>query len=216
MYADSTRANFAPEKGFRPFDHFHPAIDLGAPEGTPIVASEAGKVVFAGRQVDGNLKIQVQIRPGVSYSSNHCARLLVRLGANVTRGQKIATVGHSGNADGNHNHFWVGIDAIVEGFLRHSYHDPTLFLPGGSRANSPLILPPGTARFVQVNGPGINIRSKPTMTLDSVYATTDAAGIMRNGVVIAPLDKEMGFGGWENGDGAVWARARLGVRTVHP
>jgi xanthine/uracil permease len=46
-----------------------------------------------------------------------------------------------------------------------------------------------------------------------IYGGTKAAsptGIMRQGVVIAPLNKEMRFGGWANGDGQVWARARLG------
>jgi hypothetical protein len=212
MFADAKRANFAAGQAMKFFDHFHSALDISAKEGTPILASESGKVIFASRQQDHNLKIQVQINPTTSYSSNHCSKLLVKAGEKVVRGQPIAKVGHSGFAIGDHNHFWVQVDQVSEGFVRHNFHDPLLYLPGGALAASDLILPPGggVAMFVQLNGPGINIRTAPTLTLSSIFATSTSDGIVRLGKVISPLDREMRFGGLANGDGLVWVRARIG------
>ena len=131
-------------------------------------------------------------------------------GDRVTRGQRIATVGDSGHAQGTHNHFWVAIAQLSGGVLRLNYHDPTLFLPGGSKAGSPLIASRQQAeRRVRLNGAGINIRSAPSLTLDAVFATSTPQGILRRGAVIAPLDKRMVFIGWANGDGLVWAKVRL-------
>lgn len=209
MFADVTRANFSPGQGFRFFDHFHSALDISGAPGTAIFASEAGQVVFAGRQPDTNLKVQVQIRPNVFYSSNHCKELFVKVGDPVVRGQTIAEVGSSGHAFGAHNHFWVGIAVFSHGVLRLNYHNPALFLPGGAQANSPLIASPDADLFIQLNGPGINIRTAPTLTLDTVFATSTPAGIVRNGGVIARLDRRMRFISWVNGDGLVWAKVRL-------
>lgn len=211
MFAAATRANFGAGQDFKFFQHFHSALDLSAPVGTAIFASETGRVVFAGRQPDTNLKIQVQIRPNVFYSSNHCNEVFVKVGNTVTRGQRIATVGTSGHTTGAHNHFWVGIDEISEGVLRHNYHDPASFLPGGAKANSPLIAPLHADRFIQLNGAGINIRTAPSLTLDTIFATSIPAGIVSNGVVIAQLDRRMRFVNWMNGDGLIWAKVRLGA-----
>jgi len=209
MFANATKAAFLAETGMTFHQHFHPALDLSAPEGTQILASEAGKVIFSGFDTSGGgNKIQVQIRPNVSYASNHCSVLLVKTGANVIRGQPIATVGATGLAFGNHDHFWVLIDELVGGTLRHNYHNPALFLPGGALADSELIAPPGgpaAVLFVKLNGPNINIRLRPTLELGSIFATSRTDGIHRLGKVIAPLNAHMRFGGFVNGDGLVWA-----------
>jgi murein DD-endopeptidase MepM/ murein hydrolase activator NlpD len=217
MFASATKAAFLAEAGMTFHDHFHPALDLAAPEGTEILASEAGEVVFSGfDNSGGGNKVQVEIKPNVSYSSNHCSSLLVKTGAQVTRGQPIAKVGHTGLATGNHNHFWVGIDEIVSGVLRHNYHNPALFLPGGALADSDLIKPPGgpaggptAGKAVQLNGPHINIRSQPSLELSSIFATSKDDGIRRLDKVIAPLDVKMPFRGWVNCDGLIWAVVRL-------
>jgi murein DD-endopeptidase MepM/ murein hydrolase activator NlpD len=209
MFADKTRANWQAGQGFKFFPHFHSALDISGAPGIEIFASEGGEVVFAGRQPDRNLKVEVQIRPNVFYSSNHCRDLFVERGDTVVRGQTIAEVGSSGNAFGAHNHFWVGIGEISNGVLRLNYHNPALFLPGGAQASSPLIASPDADLFVQLNGPGINIRTAPSLELDSVFATSTPAGIVRNGGVIARLDRRLRFMRWVNGDGLIWAKVRL-------
>ncbi len=211
MFANATRANFLAEAGLTFHEHFHPALDLAAPFGTPILASETGKVIFSGLDAGGGgNKIQVLIKPNVSYCSNHCSSLLVKTGAVVTRGQPIARVGATGLATGNHDHFWVEIDELVDGRLRRNYHNPALFLPGGSLADSDLISPAGAIRSIQLNGPNANIRSAPTLQLASIFASSKTDGIYRLGKVIAPLNTKMRFGGWASGDGLIWAKAYLG------
>ena len=211
MYANATKANFLAEAGLTFQGHFHPALDLAAPFGTPILASEAGKVVFSGLDPGGGgNKIQVLIRPNVSYASNHCSTLLVQTGAVVSRGQPIARVGATGLATGNHDHFWVEIDELVAGRLRHNYYDPALFLPGGAMADSELVAPANGVSYVQLNGPNANVRTAPTLQLSSIFASSKADGIYRLGRAIAPLNVKMRFGGWASGDGLIWAKAYLG------
>jgi murein DD-endopeptidase MepM/ murein hydrolase activator NlpD len=208
MFANATKATFSNEAGLAFHAHFHPALDLSANPGTQIVASEAGKVLFSGFDTSGGgNKVQVEIRPNVSYASNHCQDLLVKTGAVVIRGQPIATVGATGAAFGAHDHFWVEIKEVVGGALRNNYHNPALFLPGGSMADSELIKPltPATIQFVRLNGAHINIRTKPTLQLSTIFATSKDDGIQRLGKVIAPLDARMRFGGFVSGDGLIWA-----------
>jgi len=126
---------------FRFYPHFHPGLDLAAPEGTPILASEAGTVTACGPNGISGLRIHVTIRPGVRYVHGHLSKFGpgIALNVHVARGQVIGYVGHSGSATGNHSHFGVLIQAPYNrvGFI----YDPTLFLPGGANQNDPRITP---------------------------------------------------------------------------
>lgn len=188
MYSDGRRAWWQPFAGARYYPHFHPALDLAAPGGTVIRASESGTVIESlfDRLNGGGNKVRVQIRPGVSYCSNHMATRAVGLGSLVTRGQKLGTVGTTGWSTGNHDHFWVGFDDEVGSATWPTLMNPALFLPGGSLANDPRITP--LVRYVRVNGPSVNIRS--TADLDqaaNIYATAREDGIYRNGKKVAAL-----------------------------
>jgi murein DD-endopeptidase MepM/ murein hydrolase activator NlpD len=202
-YGTTTKANFHSESGFTYYSHFHTGRDYAANEGTPIVASESGKVVYSGwDSTGGGEKIAVQIRPGTIYSDNHCERLYVPLGANVKRGQVIATVGETGAAHGFHDHFWVQIDEIVNGYLQHNLWNPKLLMAGGSMADDPRIKP--LVQYVELNGAGINIRTGPYLTASVVFAdsrNTPVKGIYRGSpaVKIAEITAKMTFMGWYKG-----------------
>jgi murein DD-endopeptidase MepM/ murein hydrolase activator NlpD len=87
----------------------HEGIDLAAPEGTPILAARSGKVLFAGFQRGyGNL-VLVGHDGGIVTIYAHNAENLVSPGDPVSRGQRIARVGRSGNATGPHLHFEVRV-----------------------------------------------------------------------------------------------------------
>lgn len=101
--------------GYRtdPDPGFHNGIDMGAAMGTPIFASESGTVIFAamgtaanGYNGYGNV---VVIDHGNGYTTlyAHCEQLLTVSGATVSKGQKIALVGSTGNSTGYHCHFEV-------------------------------------------------------------------------------------------------------------
>lgn len=71
-------------------------IDIGGKTGDPIVAAEAGKVIYAGSGIRGygNLVI-VQHANGASSVYAHNSKLLAKEGQSVGRGQKIAELGSS-------------------------------------------------------------------------------------------------------------------------
>ena len=85
---------------------FHTGIDYGCPEGTPILASEAGSVVFAGWDTTGygNCVI-IQHPDGNATLYAHLKAITVRLGQKVERSQVIGYSGSTGNSTGPHLHF---------------------------------------------------------------------------------------------------------------
>jgi murein DD-endopeptidase MepM/ murein hydrolase activator NlpD len=87
---------------------FHSGLDFVAPAGTPITASAAGRVVFAGPHAGGwgNLVVVKHSR-GVRTLHAHLSRIDVRLGQRVSAGSPLGLVGATGNAMGPHLHFEV-------------------------------------------------------------------------------------------------------------
>ncbi len=85
----------------------HDGIDIGAPVGTPIRASAAGKVLYVGGQRGyGKLVIIKHANAMITvYAHNH--ENLVKEGQAVQQGHKIATVGKTGRATGPHLHFEI-------------------------------------------------------------------------------------------------------------
>ncbi len=86
----------------------HEGIDIPARRGTPIRAAEAGRVIHAGADL-GDYGRVVIIKHAGHYQTiyAHNRRNLVRRGDFVEKGQLIAEVGTSGNADGPHLHFEI-------------------------------------------------------------------------------------------------------------
>lgn len=86
---------------------FHKGVDLGAPRGTSIVASRAGKVVFA--KWDNSAGYYVKIDHGDGFASiyMHMTHYIVKAGDKVSAGQKIGEVGSTGTSTGNHLHFGI-------------------------------------------------------------------------------------------------------------
>lgn len=84
----------------------HNGVDLAAPKNTPIVATRAGRVSFAGYQ-EGGAGYYVWINHGDGYKSiyMHMTRYIVKEGDHVEAGQIIGYVGSTGRSTGNHLHF---------------------------------------------------------------------------------------------------------------
>lgn len=85
----------------------HQGIDLAAPKGIVVRATAPGKVVFAGRS--GRFGRLVVIDHGAGWETRyaHLRSLDVKPGQSLDRGQKVGTVGKSGNASGYHLHYEV-------------------------------------------------------------------------------------------------------------
>ncbi|WP_321790949.1 M23 family metallopeptidase [Burkholderia pyrrocinia] len=90
--------------------HVHSGVDLAAPAGRAVHASERGVVSFIGTEPRGYGKYVV-IRHDGGYASYY-AHLsafepTLRTGARVARGQRVGAVGSTGTATGPHLHFEV-------------------------------------------------------------------------------------------------------------
>jgi murein DD-endopeptidase MepM/ murein hydrolase activator NlpD len=106
----------------------HEGIDLQAPIGTPVVAADGGEVVYSGNTVRGyGNMIVLKHADGLMTVYAHNSVLLVKVGAVVRAGDRIALSGQSGHASGPHVHFEVRRAEIPR--------DPLQFLPG--RATKP-------------------------------------------------------------------------------
>ncbi|HEX2619901.1 MAG TPA: M23 family metallopeptidase [Phototrophicaceae bacterium] len=90
----------------------HSGIDLEAPEGTDVFAAENGMVVFAGQSNTGRgLMVALAHSINGNYDTYtlyaHLKEVNVNCGQVVAAGEKIGTVGATGNASGPHLHFEV-------------------------------------------------------------------------------------------------------------
>ncbi len=85
----------------------HNGLDIGAPQGTPVVATEDGKVLSSSFHSSwGN---NVLIYHNSTYSSRyaHLTSWAVTQGEFVSKGQVIGYVGNTGYSFGNHLHFEI-------------------------------------------------------------------------------------------------------------
>lgn len=89
---------------------FHNGMDIGAPNGTPIVAAEAGKVVKAETHDSWGNFVLLWHNDTFSTLYAHMSSINVSAGTYVEKGTVIGYVGHSGYADGNHLHFEVYVN----------------------------------------------------------------------------------------------------------
>jgi murein DD-endopeptidase MepM/ murein hydrolase activator NlpD len=89
---------------------FHPGIDIGVPEGTPIHAAAAGTVIYCGWESGyGNLVV-IDHHNGLATAYGHQSRIAVSCGANVAQGDVIGYTGCTGFCTGPHLHFEVRVN----------------------------------------------------------------------------------------------------------
>lgn len=86
----------------------HNGVDLSAPEGTPIYASRAGKVIVATYGASGGNYVMIDHMDD-TYTTMylHMTRYIVHVGQNVAAGELIGYCGSTGVSTGPHLHFSV-------------------------------------------------------------------------------------------------------------
>lgn len=102
---------------------YHDGIDIAANRGASVFAARDGKVIFSDRLSGyGNVVI---IEHASDYTTvyAHNQENLVRTGAMIRRGQKIATVGSSGEHDDPLLHFEIRKNNVAR--------NPLFYLPRG-------------------------------------------------------------------------------------
>ena len=85
----------------------HKGIDISASTGADIIAAADGEVVISTYSYSAGNYIMIDHGGGVSTVYMHCSKLLVGVGAKVTKGQVIAKVGSTGYSTGSHLHFGI-------------------------------------------------------------------------------------------------------------
>jgi murein DD-endopeptidase MepM/ murein hydrolase activator NlpD len=95
-------------------------INIAVPEGTPVKATEAGTVTYAGSEVKGygNL-VLIKHENGYVSAYAHNGSLNVKRGEQVKRGQVIATSGQTGNVTSPQLHFEIRKGAQPVDPLKH-------------------------------------------------------------------------------------------------
>ncbi len=98
--------NLTSRFGYR-WGRMHTGIDLAAPIGTPVYASDGGKVIFAGWE--GAYGYLIKIVHDNEYTTyyGHLSKMSVKSGQRVAKGELIGNVGNTGRSTGPHLHFEV-------------------------------------------------------------------------------------------------------------
>jgi murein DD-endopeptidase MepM/ murein hydrolase activator NlpD len=103
---------------------FHTGLDIGAPQGSPVVAAADGRVLYA-RASRGPMgkTIVLEHVDGLRTVYAHLSQLGVKEGRPVRQGDRIGAVGRTGRATGPHLHFEIRDQGTPL--------PPQEFLPGG-------------------------------------------------------------------------------------
>jgi murein DD-endopeptidase MepM/ murein hydrolase activator NlpD len=91
---------------------FHRAIDISAREGTPIYATAAGIITFAGNKGLLGKTVIIDHGHGLTTTYGHCSKILKLQGERVNRWEAVALVGNTGSSTGPHVHYEVAIHGV--------------------------------------------------------------------------------------------------------
>ncbi|MEW4372642.1 murein hydrolase activator EnvC family protein [Paenibacillus kandeliae] len=90
----------------------HAGVDFAAPQGTTIMAADGGTVVVAGAVSGYGNAVIIDHGNGIRTLYGHIRNggVMVQVGQSVSKGEKIAEVGSTGNSTGPHCHFEVRVN----------------------------------------------------------------------------------------------------------
>ncbi|MBV9203426.1 MAG: M23 family metallopeptidase [Alphaproteobacteria bacterium] len=101
-------SRFGPRRD--PFNHrlaFHTGIDLSAPYMSPVHATAAGTVSFAGYRSDYGKVVEIDHGNGIATVYGHLHRFIVSVGQRVAERELIGLLGSSGRSSGPHVHYEI-------------------------------------------------------------------------------------------------------------
>lgn len=99
----------------------HDGIDISAKRGSAVIAARAGRVIFSDRLAGYGNVVILEHAGGYATVYAHNDRNLVRKGANIRKGEHIATVGGARDREGSHLHFEIRKDNVAR--------NPLYYLP---------------------------------------------------------------------------------------
>lgn len=107
---------------------FHVGTDFPVPTGTPVKATEAGTVTFAGVHSTGGYRVEIDHGNGVVTGYSHNSQFKVGVGDVVTQGQVVALAGSTGNSTGPHIHYEISVN--------DKWVNPEYYLPSDAGSSS--------------------------------------------------------------------------------
>jgi Peptidase family M23 len=87
----------------------HSGVDIHLPGGTPVRAIADGRVAFTGEQFFGGRSVVIDHGGGVFSVYYHLKEFSVAEGQEISRGDRVGSVGATGRATGPHLHFSVRV-----------------------------------------------------------------------------------------------------------
>ena len=96
-----------------PFNHrsaFHTGIDLSAPYMSPVHATAAGIVIYAGYYSDYGKVVEIDHGNGIATLYAHLHRYIVSVGQRVAEHEQLGFLGSSGRSSGPHVHYEVRVN----------------------------------------------------------------------------------------------------------
>ncbi len=91
----------------RGFTSYHTGVDLAANVGTPVLAANTGRVIFAGWNSYGYGNTVVLAHGPFTTLYGHMNSITVGCGQSVSAGAQVGAVGNTGNSSGSHLHFEI-------------------------------------------------------------------------------------------------------------
>jgi len=88
---------------------FHEGIDICNEYGTPVLATAQGTIIHAGTLGSFGQTIEIDHANGITTLFGHLAKIYVKVGQEVNRGDKIGLMGNSGMSTGPHVHYEVRV-----------------------------------------------------------------------------------------------------------
>lgn len=168
-WAGETRTNHNPQRSI----DFNRANDLG----DPVVASAAGRVTVVRNLGNTSYGRYVVIDHGSGWTSYyaHLASQAVSVGQQVSRGQRIGTVGSTGGSSGPHLHYeqrqnGSAVSIRFNGAAAH-YWGERNYTSRNSCGGG------GTAATVRTNGANLNVRSGPSTVNSIVGSLANGASV---------------------------------------
>jgi len=114
------------------FSQIHTGIDIAAPYGSAVVASDSGTVTEVGWRGPGGLSVCVLLDWGLEVCDYHLSATQVELGERVVVGQRIASVGSSGVSTGPHVHWEARTNGVLVDPMTYAPMGPTVLRVGGA------------------------------------------------------------------------------------
>jgi murein DD-endopeptidase MepM/ murein hydrolase activator NlpD len=104
-------SRFGPRRD--PFNHrpsFHTGLDLSAPYMSPVYATAAGVVTYAGYLADYGKVVEISHGNGIATVYGHLHRYIVAVGQTVAEHSQIGFLGSTGRSSGPHVHYEIRVN----------------------------------------------------------------------------------------------------------